>query len=84
MILNFIISLLKILLVICFSYPIIHNNNIALGLLLSTLCFLDYQVWVNGGNSVLFEDKTQIEKDLRKIQKLEIAKKLKQIKGGSR
>jgi hypothetical protein len=79
MILNFIINLLKILLIICVLYPISHGN-IGFALLISTLCFLDYQVWIRGGNSYLFEDKTEIEKDLRKIQKLEIKKKLEELK----
>jgi hypothetical protein len=79
MILNIAINVLKILAMICIIYPISHGN-IGFALLISTLCFLDYQVWIRGGNSYFFEDKTEIEKDLRKIQKLEIKKKLEELK----
>ncbi len=41
---------------------------------------IDYHMWLRGGDSIFFTDRTQIEKDLREIQKLEIAKKLKQLK----
>lgn len=40
---------------------------------------LDYASWVRGGHGIFFKDKTQLEKDLRKLQHLEVLKKIKEI-----
>jgi len=52
----------------------------AIAIIIASFLFVDYATWIRGGESKFFEDKTQIEKDLREIQKLEIAKKLKELK----
>ena len=49
-------------------------------IIISVVMIIDYQIWLRGGDSMFFRDKTQIEKDLREIQKLEIEAKLKKLK----
>jgi hypothetical protein len=41
---------------------------------------IDYHIWLAGRDTMFFEDKTQTEKDLREIQKLEIKQKLAKLK----
>lgn len=43
---------------------------------LSVILYVDYRMYLRSGDSIFFEDKIQIEKDLREIQKLEIKQKL--------
>jgi len=38
------------------------------------------KTWLTGRDALFFEDKTQVEKDLREIQKLEIKQKLAKLK----
>lgn len=59
----------------------IFKGNIAVAIFVIGFLAIEYHMWLRGGKSQIFGDKTQIEKDLREIQKLEIEKKLKQIKG---
>lgn len=47
---------------------------------LSVILFLDYQMYLRADDSIFFKDKSQIEKDLREIQRLEINKKLEDLK----
>jgi hypothetical protein len=48
-------------------------------LLLISLIGTDYHSYLRSGKSIFFADKTQIEKDLREIQKLEIKNKLEEL-----
>ena len=42
--------------------------------------YLDYKIYLRGNkNTWFFEDKTEIEKDLREIQRLETKKKLRNL-----
>jgi hypothetical protein len=64
---------------------IIDKQNIAFaifaGLIFSTFLVINYDMWKRGNtNSIIFGDITEIEKDLRKIQELEIKQKLKELK----
>ncbi len=49
-------------------------------LLVIFLLGIDYHSYLRSGRSSFFADKSQIEKDLREIQKLEIKNKLKELK----
>jgi hypothetical protein len=72
--------------IIFVSYKeVIVKQNLAYalfaGLLLSSCLFISYNMWKRGDtNSMIFGDISQIEKDLREIQKLEIKKKLNNLK----
>lgn len=44
---------------------------------LSTILYIDYQLFLRSNDAIFFKDKSQIEKDLREIQKIEIQNKLK-------
>ena len=55
------------------------EEPLATAIIVSTMIVLDYLVWIRGGNSYAFGDVTKIEKLQRKIQKLELKKKLKQL-----
>lgn len=57
----------------------IARRNLAMAIVAAALILTDYQMWVRGGDSIIFFDKTQIEKDLREIQKLEIKNKLEEL-----
>lgn len=51
-------------------------------ILLSTIIYVDYHVYVRGNaNSLFFKDKNDLEKDLREIQKLEIKLRLRELQG---
>lgn len=52
---------------------------LAYSLFLISLMGIDYHIYLRGGESIFFVDKTQTEKDLREIQKIEIKNKLKQL-----
>ena len=43
---------------------------------LSTILYIDYQLFLRSGDAIFFKDKSQIEKDLREIQKIEVKNKL--------
>lgn len=58
----------------------ILKGNIAAAIFVVGFLAIEYHMWLRGGKSQIFGDKTQIEKDLRKIQKLEIQNKLKDLK----
>ena len=47
---------------------------------LSTILYIDYQLFLRSNDSIFFKDKSQIEKDLREIQKIELQIKIKEIK----
>lgn len=47
---------------------------------LSVVLYIDYQLFLRSGDAVFFEDKSQLEKDLREIQKIEVKNKLKILK----
>lgn len=42
--------------------------------------YIDYKIFVRSGDSIFLKDKSEIEKDLREIQKLEIKARLKELK----
>lgn len=44
---------------------------------LSVLLYIDYQLFLRSGDSIFFKDKSTIEKDLRRIQRLEIERCIK-------
>ena len=71
-------TIFSVILTTIFIYEI-FKGNLAVAIFCAAIIWVDYQTWVRGGKSILFTDKTQIEKDLRKIQKLEITKKLKNL-----
>ena len=48
-------------------------------ILLSVVMILDYKMYLRGNDCIFFKDKTDLEKDLREIQKLETKKKLKEL-----
>ncbi len=50
------------------------------GIFISMIFYLDYKVYLRGGKSFIFKDKTQLDKDLREIQKLEAKQKLNKLK----
>lgn len=58
----------------------ILKGNVAIAPCFIILLAIDYHMWLRGGGGYFFYDKTQIEKDLREIQKLEIQKKLEELK----
>lgn len=58
----------------------IGKGNIAVAILFSVVLLIDYHIWIAGGDTVFFKDKTQIEKDLREIQKLELKQKLDKLR----
>jgi hypothetical protein len=72
-------TIISAILIFIVSYEI-FKGNLGLSIVIAAIILIDYQMWVRGGSGILFTDRTQIEKDLREIQKLEIAKKLKQMK----
>lgn len=45
--------------------------------------YVDYQLFVRSGDAIFFKDKSEIEKDLREIQRLEIQQKLKELRGNN-
>lgn len=47
---------------------------------LSVLLFLDYKSWERSGEGIFFKDKTQLEKDLRSIQKIKAQMELSELK----
>lgn len=49
-------------------------------IIISVVMIIDYHMWLRGGDAIFFRDKTQIEKDLREIQKLEVKQKLNKLK----
>jgi len=53
---------------------------LAIAIILSTVMAIDYHTYLRGGNSIFFADESQVEKDLREIQRLEIKNKLKELK----
>lgn len=55
------------------------KGNVAMAILAAAILLVDYHMWVRGSKSLVFTDKTQIEKDLREIQKLEMKQKLKDL-----
>lgn len=55
-------------------------SYLGFAIILSTIIYLDYKVYLRGNDSIFFKDKTQLEKDLREIQELEAKKKLKELK----
>lgn len=52
---------------------------LAYSLFLISVMAIDYHIYLRGGESIFFVDKTQAEKDLRKIQEIEIKNKLKNL-----
>lgn len=72
---NIMTTLITFILRLIFLYEI-FKGNIAAAIFLIGFLAIDYHMWLRGGNSKIFDDTSQIEKDLRKIQKLEIQKKL--------
>lgn len=48
---------------------------------LSVVFYIDYQLFLRSGDAIFFKDKSDIEKNLREIQKIEIENKLKKLKG---
>lgn len=58
----------------------IFKGNTAVAIVALVFIATDYYTWLRCGNSLFFQDRTQIEKDLRELQKLEIAKKIKELK----
>jgi hypothetical protein len=71
------IILLLYLLVVAYD---IFKGNTAVAIVALVFIAIDYHTWLRSGNSLFFQDRTQIEKDLRELQKLEIAKKIKELK----
>jgi len=60
-------------------------NNYAIAtigfyMFLSVALYIDYQLFIRSGDAIFFKDKSDIEKNLREIQKIEIENKLKQLK----
>jgi len=55
-------------------------DYIGIGIFMSMVFYLDYKIYLRGGKSFIFKDKTQLDKDLREIQKLEVAQKLRKLK----
>lgn len=53
---------------------------LGLYIFLSTVLYVDYKIFIRSGDSFFLGDKSEIEKDLREIQKLEIKQKLKELK----
>ena len=54
-------------------------GSIAFALVIVAVFVIDYLCWVRGGHGIFFKDKTQLEKDLRKLQHLEVLKNIKSI-----
>jgi hypothetical protein len=76
---NFLFGIFFILL---FFHEILGKQNIAAGLFFSICLVISYDMWKRGNtDSKIFGDMTKIEKDLRKIQELEIKQKLKELGG---
>ena len=46
---------------------------------LSVVVYLDYQEYLRGARSIFFSDKTETEKQLREMQRLENERKLKEL-----
>lgn len=53
---------------------------LAFCILLSVVMYLDYKTYIRGNDSIFFKDQTQLEKDLREIQRIEVSKKLQELK----
>jgi len=53
---------------------------LSIAVILSTMMAIDYHIYLRGGNSIFFVDKSELQKDLREIQRLEIKNKLKELK----
>lgn len=71
----FLINILRWVMFLLIIFPI-TQGNLAWSIFLSTLAVIDYMIYVRGGDSLLFEDKTEIEKDLRKCQHIKLKKQL--------
>jgi len=69
----FLINILIWVMFLLIIFPI-AQGNLAWSIFLSTLVVIDYMIYVRGGRSFLFEDKTEIEKDLRKCQRIKLKK----------
>lgn len=45
------------------------------------ILYIDYKCWIRGQeNTLFFKDKTQLEKDIREVQKLEVKLKIEELK----
>jgi uncharacterized membrane protein len=49
-------------------------------IIIAVLLMIDYHSYLRSGSSICFKDKTELEKDLREIQKLEAKIKLNELK----
>ena len=55
-------------------------NYIGFFIFLSMIMYCDYKMYLRGNDSLFFKDKTDLEKDLREIQKLEVEERLKELR----
>lgn len=54
---------------------------LGISIFICTILYIDYKEYIRcSENTLFFKDSTQVEKDLRKIQRLEIKLKLKELK----
>ena len=51
---------------------------------MSMVIFLSYHDFQNGGKSFFFKDLTEIEKDKREIQKLEVKQRLEKLRSNEK
>ena len=55
-------------------------ETIGIAIFLAVIIVVDYLVWTRGdSNSLFFKDKTDLEKDIRKLQHLEVIKRIREI-----
>ena len=55
-------------------------NYLGFAIIVTALLYFDYKMYIRGNANLFFKDKTQLEKDLREIQKLEVKIKLENLK----
>ena len=48
-------------------------------IIISMIIYVDYKCYVRGADAILFKDKTELEKDLRELQHLEVKRKIRDL-----
>lgn len=54
-------------------------ETIGFNMFICLIIYIDYKMYIRGNSCFLFKDKTELEKDLRKLQELETKLKIKQL-----
>lgn len=58
----------------------IEMASLGFWIFMSMVLYVDYKIFIRSGDAIFFKDKSQIEKDLREIQRIEVRQKLEKLK----